>query len=220
MNRRGFTFIELVTTFAIIAILAAILFPVFAKAREKARQTACINNLLNVGVALRMYAADQWGYLPPTDNDLTPLVNPRYLPEAASLTCPTLRGDGPIDFPPQLPEQVLARRQGYDYVYRGHLADDDPPEQGIAGDRFRDLHNTGANVLFLDGHAKWLSDKQFEAFSGAPPRRTPASPLYDSSKPMAGMLELGKLQVKLSGRAYLNPKDEPQERSKEGGGSG
>ena len=71
MNRRGFTFIELVTVWAIIAILAAILFPVFAKAREKARQSSCMNNLINVGVALRMYAADNWGCLPPTNNDLT-----------------------------------------------------------------------------------------------------------------------------------------------------
>jgi prepilin-type N-terminal cleavage/methylation domain-containing protein len=54
----GFTLIELLVVIAIIAILAAILFPVFARAREKARESACISNLRQLGVALHMYAQD------------------------------------------------------------------------------------------------------------------------------------------------------------------
>jgi prepilin-type N-terminal cleavage/methylation domain-containing protein/prepilin-type processing-associated H-X9-DG protein len=54
----GFTLIELLVVIAIIAILAAILFPVFAQAREKARQTACLSNLKQVGTALMMYVQD------------------------------------------------------------------------------------------------------------------------------------------------------------------
>lgn len=56
--RRGFTLIELLVVIAIIAILAAILFPVFARAREKARQTNCLNNLKQLGLGMLMYAQD------------------------------------------------------------------------------------------------------------------------------------------------------------------
>jgi prepilin-type N-terminal cleavage/methylation domain-containing protein len=58
MNRKGFTLIELLVVIAIIAILAAILFPVFAQARESARQTQCTNNQKQIATSVLMYAQD------------------------------------------------------------------------------------------------------------------------------------------------------------------
>ncbi|MCE5239766.1 DUF1559 domain-containing protein [bacterium] len=64
--RRGFTLIELLVVIAIIAILAAILFPVFAKAREKARQSSCLSNTKQIGLALLQYTQDYDERLPGT----------------------------------------------------------------------------------------------------------------------------------------------------------
>ncbi|HEX5322780.1 MAG TPA: prepilin-type N-terminal cleavage/methylation domain-containing protein, partial [Capsulimonadaceae bacterium] len=61
---KGFTLIELLVVIAIIAILAAILFPVFATAREKARQATCLSNEKQIGLAMNMYVQDYDETLP------------------------------------------------------------------------------------------------------------------------------------------------------------
>jgi prepilin-type N-terminal cleavage/methylation domain-containing protein/prepilin-type processing-associated H-X9-DG protein len=66
-QRKGFTLIELLVVVAIIAILAAILFPVFSQAREKARQSTCQNNLKQIGLAFAQYEQDYDGFIPRGD---------------------------------------------------------------------------------------------------------------------------------------------------------
>ncbi|MHB8997613.1 MAG: DUF1559 family PulG-like putative transporter [Armatimonadota bacterium] len=68
MSKRGFTLIELLVVIAIIAILAAILFPVFAKAREKARQSSCLSNVKQLSIAMLSYAQDYDEMMPRANN--------------------------------------------------------------------------------------------------------------------------------------------------------
>lgn len=90
-NKRGFTLIELLVVIAIIAILAAMLFPVFAKAREKARAVTCLSNLRQIGMAITQYQADYEGFAPDqrreTDS-LAATLRP-YLLNAGVWRCPS-----------------------------------------------------------------------------------------------------------------------------------
>jgi len=115
MKRRGFTLIELLVVIAIIAILAAILFPVFAQAREKGRQASCESNLKQVGLAIKMYVQDydeKWpgGMDYPTDQTsngqqrssglnfgfngwVANVIRP-YVKNEAIYLCPSIQGSG------------------------------------------------------------------------------------------------------------------------------
>src|ERR1700749_2146921 len=74
IRRTAFTLIELLVVIAIIAIIAAILFPVFAKVRDKARQTTCLSNLRQLGSAFSMYVGDNDQNYPYWDYDLSSMV--------------------------------------------------------------------------------------------------------------------------------------------------
>jgi prepilin-type N-terminal cleavage/methylation domain-containing protein/prepilin-type processing-associated H-X9-DG protein len=111
--QRAFTLIELLVVIAIIATLAAILFPVFAQAREKARQTSCASNLRQLGLGFVMYAQDYderlpdrrdlkttlgyrtWGSAWPSSDPrggwLVPTLEP-YLKNREILSCPSVAG--------------------------------------------------------------------------------------------------------------------------------
>jgi len=67
-NRRGFTLIELLVVIAIIGILAAMVFPVFARARESARKAVCLSNVKNIALAIQMYLADNNDTLFPNEH--------------------------------------------------------------------------------------------------------------------------------------------------------
>lgn len=91
-TNRGFTLIELLVVIAIIATLAAILFPVFAKAREKARQITCVSNMKQLGLAMMMYSQDyDEQMVPRTNGDAVPfedLLQP-YIKNGGVDQCPS-----------------------------------------------------------------------------------------------------------------------------------
>src|SRR5687768_6605142 len=138
----GFTLIELLVVIAIIAILAAILFPVFAQAREKARGIACLNQAKQMGTALQMYSQDYdetlprvWTCCPARDwtTDLLPYIRTGTTADAERVN-PKLAKDRPDLFSAaqpffQCPSKAPSRdergfRRGYGYNW--YLAEDRP----------------------------------------------------------------------------------------------
>lgn len=86
-QRNGFTLIELLVVIAIIAILAAILFPVFAQAKEAAKKTQCLSNTKQIGTALSMYITDYDGGMPHW-NECLNQVPPNNTTASVPINCP------------------------------------------------------------------------------------------------------------------------------------
>ena len=83
--KKAFTLIELLVVIAIIAILAAILFPVFAQAKAAAKATGCLSNLKQLGTGMYLYANDSDDFLPPANPDGITFKKDRTYVEAAKM---------------------------------------------------------------------------------------------------------------------------------------
>lgn len=154
MKRNGFTLIELLVVIAIIAILAAILFPVFARAREQARKTSCLSNLKQIGLACHMYAQDYDELFPCGDYPHNP--QPRfvgqimpYMKNYQILYCPSARVAG-LSFLTDSPANRAAGNISYYYYSFDHLPSTATPAPN-PGNGFR----TWVSTVFLPMKSTW-----------------------------------------------------------------
>ena len=163
-SRKGFTLIELLFVIAIIAILAAILFPVFAKAREKARQTACLNNLKQIGLALIQYTQDYDEFTPnrhfnspgfvgdPYLGTPAPLLEP-YIKTRAVFICPT-KGRGapdPTNATDPITGETGKHQQSYAYNYIGVFS------ETTRAEKMSSIRNPSQTIAVGEmGSAPWL----------------------------------------------------------------
>ncbi len=129
--KRGFTLIELLVVIAIIAILAAILFPVFARAREKARQNSCLSNCKQMGLAAMMYAQDyDESIVPRSIGSYTDawygrwyrLLDP-YIKNTQVFACPSEVASGYVNAGFQLNYAINMSLHGTGADYGGKLAE-------------------------------------------------------------------------------------------------
>jgi len=136
--KKGFTLIELLVVIAIIAILAAILFPVFAKAREKARQTTCTSNQRQIAATVAMYTQDHEETMPGSGNVWTVLKL-----EAGVLKCGSA---------PDVPTNSYVYNSNCASVSLGDL--DDPSAQWMTADGLG--QTTGQENIAYDSADVWL----------------------------------------------------------------
>ena len=195
MTRRGFTLIELLVVIAIIAILAAILFPVFARAREKARQASCQSNLKQLALANLMYSQDYDETLMrfctqlPNDNgcfykhDLLYA----YTKNHQIWICPSSSNGGGT--PVGWPADTVNGDYGYPCmtVSGAKMAAIGAPSSvmmfiecaaapacpnqscNFAGSRtdwIQNRHNDGSNLAYTDGHVKWQKWSIINSYHG------------------------------------------------------
>jgi len=165
-RRKGFTLIELLVVIAIIAILAAILFPVFARARAQARKTRCISNLRQIGLAMNMYCTDTEGVLPYVTAKFTadpskPVITDvlaSYTRNREIFRCPSdqeyYKAEGSsYAWVPLFDGQAMDDPSylGIDLTDTPYLLDAESTWHGGKDDEFN------RNCLWLDGHAKFMT---------------------------------------------------------------
>ena len=175
-RNKGFTLIELLVVIAIIAILAAILFPVFARAREKARTTNCLSNQKEIALGFKMYIGDYDEIFPHTQVGLTYMLYP-YIKNAQIYHCPS-----DMNVPSGALGDANLCSYGYNVLLKYSInvsrcesvattiltvdtkssSDFRPVSDSYDSDAALIRHSDGAIYSFVDGHAKWYRESQIE----------------------------------------------------------
>lgn len=189
-GNKGFTLIELLVVISIIAILAAILFPVFAKARAKANSTVCLSNLKQVVLADLMYAEDWDGHFAPAGTiDSTrwysyPAQLEGYITDWNLFECPARAGTNyqyarntnvwvqlgaflpyhSFKYPSKI--AMMWDAENTHAAIKGREMQGanawSPENPGNYGATYSNRHSGGMNSSFVDGHAAWMSAKPLE----------------------------------------------------------
>ena len=173
-RRNAFTLIELLVVIAIIAILAAVLFPVFAKVREKARQTTCVSNLKQINLAILQYVQDNDETYPACVRHILPdnylqyeQVFYPYVKSAKVFTCPDDSGTLPPSF-------GNWHTDGYiDPFHVSYLINSliSPPYwTSYAPATLAKLNSPASTVYFADGAATVSADNTVSAASKVKPQ--------------------------------------------------
>jgi len=152
---RGFTFLELMVSMALILVLMALLSPMLMRGRDSARRAACMSNLSQLGGALHLYAQDYDGRFPAADNDWT--VTARvYSKNTRIYLCPDEPAASRAQFEPGTTAKTASghTQLSSSYSYRAGLANDDPAEEPVSTD-WGPWHGEGKNVLYLGGNVRW-----------------------------------------------------------------
>jgi len=157
---KGFTLIELLVVIAIIAILAAILFPVFARARENARRSSCQSNEKQIALGFKQYLQDyDEKYPPATPGTLWPTAINVYTKSVQILRCPSA-SSGSADAIDYLYNSNLGAQRESMVQNSALVVLNAEAARGAATSNNTSTaatrHFEGSNYAFVDGHVKWL----------------------------------------------------------------